>query len=155
MEIILAVLLTSTLFVLLMLFQRKQFIKRLANHANIVSELEKLNMKASELKGQLTELTSKLNVASAELKSAEEATNALNTKQIELLKQTSETESNLVRSKSNFHEFNQKLAVLMHEYKTTTSSHQTLSAQFEKLIQDISAAKTNLQAVNDRTIHLL
>lgn len=154
MEIILAVILTSTLFVLLILFQRKQFSKRLANHANIVSELEKLNMKASELQGQLTELTSKLNVASVELRSTEEATNALNTKQIELLKQTSETESNLARSKSNYHEFNQKLVALMHEYNTTTSSHQTLSAQYDKFMQDVSAAKTNLQALNDRTIHL-
>lgn len=154
MEIILAVILTSTLFVSLMLFQRKQFSKHFANHTNFVSELEKLNMEATELQGQLAELTSKLNVASVELRNTEEATNTLNTKQIELLRQISETESNLVRSKSNFNEFNQKLVVLMHEYKTTTSSHQTLSAQFEKLMQDVFAAETNLQATNDRTAHL-
>lgn len=154
MEIILAAILTSTLFLSLMLFQRKQFNKRFANHTNFVSELEKLNMEASELQRELKELTSKLNVASVELRNAEEATNVLNTKEIDLLRQISETESNLVRSKSNFSEFNQKLVVLMHEYKTTSSLHQTLSAQFEKLMQDVSAAKTNLQATNDRTTHL-
>ena len=85
MEIILAAILTSTLFLSLMLFQRKQFNKRFANHTNLVSELEKLNMEASELQGELKDLTSKLNVASVELRNAEEATNVLNTKEIDLL----------------------------------------------------------------------
>lgn len=154
MEIILVVLLTSVIFVSMILFQRRQFSHRFANHTNLVSEIEKLNEEANEIEDELTELISNLNEANLELIQARKATKALSDKQIELLRQTTDTDSSLVRAQSNFNDFNQKLVVLMHEYKTITSSHQTLSAQFEKLQQDVTTAQTNLQATNDRTTHL-
>lgn len=154
MEIILAVILTSALFIFLMLFQRKQFSKRFANHTNLVSVIEKLNIEVGELQEQLTKLTSKLNITSVELKNAEDTTNTLSSKQTELLMQIFDTDSNLVRSQNSFNEFNQKLIVVMNQYKTTTSSHQTLLVAFEKLKQDVFAAKTNLQVINDRTAHI-
>lgn len=154
MEVIIAIVVTSILFLVLMLFQRKQFEQRFANHSNLVSEIDKLSKESSDLETQLSNLTSKLNIANVELRQAEEAVKSLSFKQEGLLTQISESESNLVKSKYNFNEFNQKLVALTQEHKITTSSHQTLTREFDRLRQEVSDAEVSLKALSDRTDHL-
>lgn len=150
MNIILAILATSAIFVGLLFYQKKHFQKQ----TGLASSIKKLNEEADSIKAELNNLASKFDSKNEELITLEKNKEALKVDQEMLSEKTGKLEIERLKIQNQVEILSSKVAEIEIDYNSKNQPYQDFIKQYEITQSDLAQAQATLDSINSRTVRL-